>query len=164
MFHNLSRYGSLLSLLLVLAACTGYERLAQQPIDQTYTVNVINWTNSDSTLVFLRAFEEDGQLAICGAYTGKSDSTFNSQANRQLFDTANIFIGDERIGPMSFMQPIPMDIMLTLQTRLAATVGNSKLLKSKSLANCVRTKNSWRDAYSSEEISWQGPHRIVVFD
>ena len=78
MFHVLSRYGPLLPLLLVMAGCTGYERLAQQPIDQTYTVNGINWTNSDSTLVFLRAFENAGQLAICGAYTGSSDSSFGS--------------------------------------------------------------------------------------
>lgn len=78
MFNFLSRCSLMLSLLLVLAGCAGYERIAQQPIDQTYATSAINWTNSERTLVFLRAFEIDGRLVVCGAYTGNTDNSFNS--------------------------------------------------------------------------------------
>lgn len=158
-FGRVLKAGLVATVLAALAGCSGYESMAQKPIDRDYTVSGIKWGSGGITLVMFKAFENNGNLALCGAYTGWSAGDLQSRANRQMFDTSNIYIGAERIGPMSFMQPI-------LMRQIDWKVESDQIIvtKSQKTANCVRTDKPWQDRYASQNITWQGPKRIVVVD
>ncbi len=140
------------------AACAGYEPLQPQPLDQDYRYLKLNWTSGKTTLIALRAFEHEGNLSVCGAYT-TDIGTFERQIRRKYFDTTNLFIGEDRIGPMSFTREITVPELKMMQD--AETVPSAiRALK----ANCVRTTRPWEARYESEELGIRGPSRIVVHD
>ena len=140
-----------------LAGCTAYEKLASDQLDGDYTVSGVRWTNGRTTLIFMKAYEHEGRLAVCSAYTGTAHSDWNSQGDRQYFDTANIYIGDERIGPLSFSNTVSW-ADVKLMTRGEEIV----VTRSDEAANCVLTDKKWKAAYGTEPISFQGPSRIRV--
>ena len=141
----------------VLTGCAGYEKLAQDTLDKDYTVRGIRWTDGKTTLIFMKAFNDQGKLAICGAYTGSQHADWSSRGDKQYFDTANMYIGEERIGPLSFTNTVPWrGVKWRLQDdEIVVTDTNES-------ANCVRTGKDWKDSYASDPITFKGPKRIRV--
>lgn len=139
------------------AGCSGYERLAPDTLDNDYTVRGIRWTSSTITLVFMKAYNHQGKLAICGAYTATKHADLAGEGVRQFIDTANMYIGEERIGPLSFTDSVsPSKIRWVVQ-------GNEVIVThSSEPANCVMTGKDWKETYGREPIDFKGPKRITV--
>ena len=148
----------MLGLAAALAGCSGYESLSPRPIDQDFSLYTLNWTTGNKTAVALAAFKDEGRVTLCGAYT-TDIGNFEKQANRQYFNTSNIYIGEERIGPMSFVNSIQIPQLMLLQDP-----GKVAVVLSSLKANCVRTKVEWEARFAAEKVNWKGPRRIVVFD
>lgn len=141
----------------LLAGCSGYEKLAQDTLDKDYTVRVINWTTGMTTLVFMKAFNTQGKLAICGAYTASKHADLSGQAVRQYFDTANMYIGEERIGPLSFTDSVRWrGVKWVVSGDEVVVTGSSEP------ANCVKTAKDWKESYGNGPIVFKGPGRITV--
>lgn len=139
-----------------LAGCSGYESMAQKPIDRDFKLYHLNWTSGTSNAVVIAAFKDEGRVALCAAYTTDMGN-FESQASRQYFNTSNIYIGEERIGPMSFMNSIEISSRKADPDKAVAALLSIK-------ANCVRTSREWENRFATENVSWKGPRRITVFD
>lgn len=148
----------ILGAVMILAGCAGYEAVASRSIDDKFELYAFTWTSGTVTAVALSAFEDDGRLALCGAYTSDIGS-FDKQKTRQYFDTSNIYIGEDRVGPMSFANSISVS-----HRHFAQDPDEIPNVLSAHKANCVRTKTAWETRFANEKISWKGPRRIVVFD
>lgn len=161
LFRQLARVmialAAVLAAIMILAGCSGYEKLAQDTVDKDYTVRGIKWTSGTTTLIFMRAFNNQGKLAICGAYTASKHADLAGEAVRQFFDTANMYIGEERIGPLSFTNSVPW-------RGVKWVVRDDEIIVTESSepANCVVTGKDWKEPYGRDPITFQGPTRITV--
>ena len=152
------RFAAMLFLSLgVLTGCSGYEKLAQDTLDKDYTVRGIRWTAGTTTLVFMKAFDNQGKLAICGAYTASNHADLVGEAVRQFFGTANMYIGEERIGSLSFTNSVPWR-----GVKWVVRGDEVIVTESSEPANCVKTGKDWKEPYGNDPITFQGPKRITV--
>ena len=150
-------FGSLITLSVLIVGCSGYEKLQQDTLDKDYTVRGINWTSGEVTLIFMKAFDNQGKLAICAAYTGSKHTDLSGLGTRQFFDTANMYIGEERIGPLSFTDLVPWRAV-----RLVVQGDEIVVTESKESANCVQTGKDWKESYGADPITFRGPKRVTV--
>lgn len=141
-----------------LAGCSGYESLGERPIDPDFRFSTLNWTSGNVSVIALKAFPEDDNLAVCAAYT-TGIGNFEMMVNRQYFDVATIHMGEERIGAMSFANAI-RDTDVAWLTDSDSVASGLAALK----ANCVRTDHLWDTSYATEKIRISGPKRIKVYD
>jgi hypothetical protein len=141
----------------LLAGCSGYEKLGQEALDEDYTVDGIRWTSGTTTLIFMKASNNQGKLAICGAYTASGHADLSGEAVRQFMGTASMYIGEERIGPMSFTNQISWP-----GAKLARQGDKIIVRESSESANCVKTGKDWNESYGKELIKFKGPSRITV--
>lgn len=142
----------------VLIACSGYEGLGQRPIDRDYTFSKLSWSTGNVSVIALKAFPDEENLAVCAAYT-TGIGNFEVQGNRQYFNVATIHMGEERIGPMAFANAI-RDTDLAWLTDAETVSSGLNALK----ANCIRTEIPWEASYAGEKLRMTGPKRIRVFD
>lgn len=142
----------------LLAACSGYEGLGQRPIDRDYTFSKLSWSTGNVSVIALKAFPDEENLAVCAAYT-TGIGNFEIQGNRQYFDVATIHIAEERIGSMSFANAI-RDTDLGWLTNADTVSSGLDALK----ANCIRTEIPWEASFAGEKLRMTGPKKIRVFD
>jgi hypothetical protein len=148
-------FGSLIAVSILLVGCTGYESLSKQSVDESFTVLGLSWAGGNSTLIVLKAFESDNRLAVCGSRTASGGSDVHAQLEQQFFDRASVVIGEEDIGPLSFVSRVPksgLEVREEMDRYVAAQWSGN--------ANCVRTKLPWKENYLEKAISYKGPSRV----
>lgn len=141
----------------VIAGCSGYERLAPDTLDKDYTVRGIRWNTGSVTLVFMKAYDHQGKLAVCGAYTATKHTDLTGEGTRQFFNTANMYIGEERIGSLSFT-----DSVSPTRVRWVDQGDKIRVTNASEQANCVKTGKDWKESYDDDPILFKGPTRITV--
>lgn len=147
--------------LAALAACSsGYENIPPQSYDTEFDVfSVIGWSgNLDVFLI--KAFESEGNVALCGGYTTGA-SSFATIGNRRWADISQVYIDGTKIGTGEFMAQMPVDgfkrgedptaLFLALQEK------NPEL-------PCVRSRVPWKAEYGSAKIERRGSTKIRVED
>lgn len=147
--------GSLITLSVLTAGCTGYERISKQTVDENYTVLALNWQQGESTLIVLKAFENEDRLAVCGSRTRSGGSDFHAMLEEQFFNQASVVIGGEDIGPLGFINQVPRS-GLEIEEEKAGYV----VKQWSGMASCVRTEMPWQDDYLEAAIDFRGPERV----
>ena len=149
--------GSLVTLSVLIAGCTGYERMSKQTVDQDYTVLALNWQKGESTLIVLKAFKSENRLAVCGSRTRSGGSDSHGMLEEQFFNQASVVIDGEDIGPLAFISRVPRSGLAIEENTEGYAV---KQWSGK--ANCVRTETPWRDDYLEATIDFRGPNRVSI--
>ena len=147
--------GSLVTLSVLTAGCTGYERISKQTVDENYTVLALNWQKGESSLIVLKAFNSEDRLAVCGSRTRSGGSDVHAQLEQQFFDRASVTIGGEDIGPLGFISQVPRSGLEIKEEKAGYLV---KQWSGK--ASCVRTEMPWQDDYLEAAIDFRGPNRV----
>lgn len=151
----------LLGLVLLAAACSSYEKLPQQTLDGEYKImSVISGKSGSMNIFFVKPFEVDGLVAMCGGYT-RGESSFAKQAARNWADVSNIRLDGTEIGNASFMNEMPI---YGVRESVEYSDFIEALLEQAPTTNCVRTKVPWKPEYAGAEIERTGPNTIRVFD
>jgi len=150
----------LVILALVVGCGSGYEKISAQSYDTDYEVFSLVSRSGNLDVFFIKAFESDGKVALCGGFT-QGTSTLSTIGNRRWADISQIYIDDMKIGTASFMAQIPIygfkeghdpkALFLALQEKSPAMP-------------CVRSKVLWKAEYESAKIERRGPQTIRVED
>jgi hypothetical protein len=124
---------ALLAGVLALTGCApAYERLASQKPDATYEKLVITTTGTvgtNQTPIFIKRFEDQGQLALCGYMLPGGTANFRDLIAGQTASRDSRFIlNSQVVGDLSFI----VSTAVTFDG-LGATAG------------CVRTQTPWSD-------------------
>ena len=69
---RLARIAAIPAMAVLLAGCSGYEDLAQDTLAKDYTVRGIRWTAGTTTLVFMKAFNNQGKLVSYSPIIGQN--------------------------------------------------------------------------------------------
>lgn len=146
--------------LLVLAGCSSYENLPKQSFDSDYKVfSALNFTGRVDYF-FIKPYEFEGKLAMCGGYT-KGGSNFATMGSRTWADISQIYIDGSKIGNADFMIEMPVyglepgrdpkEMWLELVTKKPAT-------------RCVKSDVDWKPELLKAKFERKGPNSIKVFD
>ena len=145
----------------LLAGCSdGYEKISAQPYDTDYEVFSVLSRAGNLDVFLIKAFESDGKVALCGAYT-LGTSTFSTIGSRRWADASLVYIEDTKIGTASFMTQMPIYGFKQGEDPKALFLALQE--KSPSLP-CVRSRVPWKAEYGSAKIERRGPNRIRVED
>lgn len=161
MFRRLMRMIVIPGAVLVLAGCSGYEKLPQQSFDEDYKVfSVTSGKSGSLNVFFIKAFESDGKVGMCGGYT-RGESSFGKQGSRYWADISKVKIGDTQIGSAEFMNEMPLYGFRGSQD---FEDFSERLLESTPTTNCVRSDVPWRAEFESMEIERTGPNKVRIYD
>ena len=148
-------FGCLIVVSVLIAGCTGYEKIPKQAVDKKYTLLGLNRQKGESTLVVLKAFKSDDRLAVCGSRTRSGGSDVHAQLEQQFFTRASVVIGEEEIGPIGFINQVSRSGL-----EIEENAAGYEVKQWPGKARCVRTKMPWNDSYRKKSIDFKGPERV----
>ena len=161
LFRRLMRIMVVPAAVLVLASCSGYEKLPAESMDGNYKVfSVISGNAGSMNIFFIRLFESEGMLAMCGGYT-RGESSFGKQGSRYWADVSKVRLGDTEIGSAEFMNEMPV---YGLRDSQEFEEFVAQILEAPPATNCERSDVPWRDEFKIMEIERTGPNTITIFD
>jgi len=161
LFGHLMRVMVIPAAVLVLAGCSSYEFLPEQSLDENYKIfSVIQNKSGSLNVFFIKPFESEGNLAMCGGYT-RGDSSFGKQGSRYWADVSKVKLGDTQIGSAEFMNEMPVYGFRDSQD-LTGFV--AQVLEKTPATNCVRSDVPWDPEFATIQIERTGPKRIRIFD
>ena len=127
---------------LVLAAGTS---AAAETVDEAYAVGGGQWNTGGGIRVYVRPYEQDGRLALCGAWSTDRQAAATTIYNRDVIETGVLYIaGDRILTGFSFMTELPE----------GAGPGGP--------ANCILTGESWAAGYGAETVVIRFPRLVFV--
>ena len=126
------------SLCAVVTGCaiTPTERIADRTLTLDYRVSGVSWQNGGVLAVFSKAYEQDGKVSLCGAYTtdtrdGVGGNTFNDLALQAM----SASIDDKLIvRDLSFFNQLPFP---------------EERGRPKGNASCILTEIPWQPKYGN---------------
>ena len=129
------RSGILFALALGLAGCVQTEDRPGESIDDRYSVGGASWSSGAVVYVFVRTFEDQGKVGICGAWSSKEGGAFNVTDNDRLLEVGSIELLDTKVltslsGFNRFVDP-------------RSAYGRS--------ATCYRSSVDWRPEFNGVE-------------
>jgi hypothetical protein len=131
----------LAALLAGCAALSPYDRIDTREVDGTYRkiAFAINssggWRSSTNVAVFIKTFESNGKLGICGYYmAGGSSSAYVDLIGVSMASPdSTLSLGGEVVGNLGFL-------------RLNGSERDA-------IANCVVARADWRPSYSTAHVN-----------
>ena len=146
------RFSSVIGLVACcLAGCTQVttESLPQQNVDDTFRRNIVRWTSGEIVVFAYKAFEKNGRVAICGAWSESPGDSNQNQFNDRMLATRRAEIdGETLVNDVSWFAK-------------GAFNGEEK---PNGLANCRLTDDPWRAGYDKKIRLRASRTRFVVYD
>lgn len=144
----------------VVAACSSYEKLDQQAVDEDYQVfSVTHGRGGDLKLFLIKAFEYDGKTAMCGGFT-KGNTALSSNMGRNWADVSQVYLDDVKLGNADFLVEMPIYLRIGDDPKEIWT----KMARERPATNCVKTDVDWRPSFEQAKFERKGPNRITGFD
>jgi hypothetical protein len=138
---------TLVAIALVLAGCAGspYNSIGTETADQSYRTLVLTaqssggWRSPTTISLFIKAFESNGKLGLCGYYTtsGSSSAYTDLVGNMLASNDSQLQIGGEVVGSLRFLRWNPS--------------------QRDAVANCVEARAAWDPSYSVGQIGIYAP-------
>ena len=161
LFRHLTRVIVVPAMVLILASCSSYEKLPEQSLDGDYKIfSVIENKTGSLNVFFIKPFESEGNVGMCGGYT-RGESSYGKQGSRYWADVSKVKMGDTEIGSAEFMNEMPVYGFRNSQD---LTEFVARLLEKTPVTNCVRSDVPWQPEFEFMEIQRTGPNKIRVFD
>lgn len=111
-----------------------------------YAVGGGQWNTGGGIRVWVRPYQQDGRVALCGAWSTVRQAGGTIFFNREVIETGVLYIGGNRVlTDFSFMTELPE----------GRGPGGP--------ANCILTGEPWAAGYGPEAVEIRFP-RLVFFD
>lgn len=144
----------------LLAGCSSYEKLPKQSFDDEYRVfSAISFTGK-TDYFFIKPYEFEGKLAMCGGYT-QGGTSFATQGSRRWADISQIYVDGSKIGNADFMVEMPV---YGLEPGRDPKEMWLELVTKKSATRCVKSDVDWNPKLQKAKFERKGPSSIRVFD
>lgn len=152
----------LIALSALIAGCTsdGYEKLPPQAFDSDYKVFSVvgSLDGSDLDIYLIKAYESEGNVALCGGYT-RGRSIGSKMSNREWAVQSKVFIEDVKIGTAVFMDEIPVSGFRESDDPQGMI---NELAEKKPAMPCVRSNIPWKAGYENAKIERKGPELTII--
>ncbi len=126
--------GAVLGIGLAVVACTRYADVGTDSIGPDYATGGGEWNSGGGITVVARAFERGGATVVCGAWATDRQSVLSLHMNRDVMQTASVYIGRTRIVQnLAFMARVPYSDNI-----------------SGAQANCVASSVPWRAEFAEK--------------
>ncbi len=154
------RAGLVAAMLVALAGCSSYEAAPEQSFDDNYRVFTALQIGRRTNYYFIKPYELDGKLAMCGGYT-QGATTFSDLGSRNFADISQIYVDGSKIGNSDFMIEMPV---FGLETGRDPKEMWLELVTKKPATRCVKSDVDWKPELLKAKFERKGPNRIVIFD
>ncbi len=133
---------------LALVGCTTATPVGTDPIDSRYSVGGGEWNSGGGITIVVRAFERNGDVVICGAWTMDRQSVVTSELNDYVMEAGSIFLdGDRAVQNLSFMRLV----------QYSDNISDEQ-------ANCVATGRPWKADYATAPARIRMPRMVFPLD
>ena len=75
---------------LATAGCVQTQKITGEKVSEEYTVGGFSWQSGSSVYVFVRTFEYNGNIAVCGAWAASQGSGRSTLLNEQVLGAGSI--------------------------------------------------------------------------
>ena len=117
---------------LVAGGCTQHASVGTDSVGPGYATGGGEWNSGGGITVVARAFERGGATVVCGAWATDRQSVLSLHMNRDVMQTASVYIGRTRIVQnLDFMARLPYSDNI-----------------SGAQANCVASSVPWRAEFA----------------
>ena len=136
----------LLSIIALLVALSGARVVQAQTIDERYTVGGGVWDDGSTVYVLVRAFPQNGQVSLCGAWTVHGETANTTFFNDRVLDAGRVELaGDTMLrGLLTFRRAV-----------FASDMSGVK-------ATCISTGQSWKSSYEGVAPVVELPRQLAV--